>query len=74
MKRIRIPGELPKGGALKVTISIGTLGFQRTEYLKQNEWKPGGVFYVDQETTYINFEVSNNSTLKLRRHLSALEF
>lgn len=74
MRRIRIPGELPKGGSLKAIIYIGNLGFQRTEYLKPNEWKPGSIMYVDQETTHVTFEVSNNSTLKLKRNMSAIEF
>ena len=74
MRRIRIPGELPRGGDLKVTISVGTLGFQRNEFLKSKEWRPGGYLYVDQDTTYVSFEVSNHPTLKLRRQMSALEF
>lgn len=72
MKKIRIPGELPKGGALKVIISVGTLGFKRTEYLKEDEWRPGGTIYVDNETTYVSFETSSAPTKVLRRPLSAI--
>lgn len=72
MIRIRIPGELPRGGALKATLLIGTLGFQRSEFLKEDQWRPGGVLYVDPETTSVVFEVSNKPTLKLKRSMASL--
>jgi hypothetical protein len=72
MIKIRIPGELPKGGALKVTIFVGTLGFKRSEFLKEMEWRPGDTMYVDPETTFVSFESSMTPTKVLKRSLSTI--
>jgi hypothetical protein len=70
--KIRIPGELPRGGALKLTIFVGTLGFSRHEYIKDGAWRPGAAFYVDPETTSVAFEVSNKPALKVKHRISSL--
>lgn len=72
MIKIRIPGELPKGGALKITVFVGTLGFHRTEHFKEDNWRPGGEIYVDPETTSVAFEVSNRPTLKVKHRVASL--
>ena len=73
MKKIRIPGELPKGGALKVIISVGTLGFKRTEYLKEDEWRPGGIFYTDNDTVSVSFESSTTPNKIIKRGIDLLK-
>jgi hypothetical protein len=72
MIKIRIPGELPRGGSLKATIFVGTLGFSRHEYIRDGEWRPGGPLYVDPETTAVAFEVSNKPALKIKHRISSL--
>jgi hypothetical protein len=72
MIKIRIPGEIPRGGALKATIFVGTLGFYRHEYIKDGAWRPAGALYVDPETTSVAFEVSNKPTFKIKHRISSL--
>lgn len=53
MIKIKIPNELSPGGSLRVIIKIGTLGFTRTEILRN--WEPGGNTYVDPDYTAVEF-------------------
>lgn len=57
MKKIYIPGELPKDGNLLISISVGQQGFKRSEFLKAGHWKPGAPFYVDEDATSALFSV-----------------
>lgn len=73
MIKIRIPGELPKGGALKITIFVGTLGFKRSEFLKEDEWRPGEIFYTDNDTVSISFESSKTPNKIIKRGINILQ-
>lgn len=73
MIRIRIPGELPRGGALRVTIHIGTLGFNRSEYFIKDRWAPNSVIYVDEETNAVSFESSVTPNKIIKRKIDILK-
>lgn len=66
MITIRIPSELKTGGALKVTMEVGQLGFKRSDFYKSGKWKRGQEIYVDEETIKVEFVVSNDSTHIIR--------
>lgn len=60
MIKIKIPNELSPGGSLRVIIKVGTLGFTRTEILRN--WEPGGNTYVDPDYTAVEFSKVGQTT------------
>jgi hypothetical protein len=58
--KIKIPNELNPGGSLRVIIKVGTLGFTRTEILRN--WEPGGNTYVDPDYTSVEFSKVGQTT------------
>lgn len=57
MKRIKIPNDISRKGDLRMVISVGTLGFTRSEILEEGKWAPGTTVYVDEETTKVEFSI-----------------
>lgn len=57
MKRIKIPNDITRKGDLRMVISVGTLGFTRSEILEDGKWAPGTPVYVDEETTKVEFSI-----------------
>ena len=60
MIKIKIPNELNPGGGLRVIIKVGTLGFTRTEILRN--WEPGVNTYVDSDYTSVEFSKVGQTT------------
>lgn len=69
MVPMNIPGEaegLWRGGQrppLKVIIEVGTLGFKRTEILR--DWRVGQQIWVDPEAVSVIFEIFPKSCKKM---------
>lgn len=69
MVPMNIPGEIMGfcGGGpkppLKVIIEVGTLGFKRTEIMK--EWRAGQQIWVDPEAVSVIFEIFPKSCKKM---------
>ena len=57
MKRIKIPNDITRKGDLRMVISVGTLGFTRSEILEEGKWAPATPVYVDEETTKVEFSI-----------------
>lgn len=57
MKRIKVPNDISRKGDLRMVISVGTLGFTRSEILEEGKWAPGTYVYVDEETTKVEFSI-----------------
>lgn len=77
MLRVRIPGQLPNSGDLRVIIHIGTLGFTRSEVFLNKDWKPGGIIYIDPDTIKCEFEIidrpNSRISAKLKEILAPIE-
>ena len=70
---IRIPGSLGKCNAsLRVTATIGTLGYTQSEFLKGGSWRPGGIMYIWPETVSVDFEIVGRVNSKISANLKAI--
>jgi len=68
MLRIKIPVSLPnpsKGGDLRITCTIGDLGFTYSTILKRGKWTNGGIMYIEEETNEASFEITGRPNSKL---------
>jgi len=70
MKGVTIPGEIPRGGKLRIIIYVGDQGFARSEIYKEQEWAPGQVVYVENETTKVEFSKPAKPGVPNERYLS----
>lgn len=68
MIKVEIPTlkHKPELGALRVTMTVGTNGFKRSDIYKV--WAPNQTIYVDPETTMLEYSVIGyeKSALKVR--------
>lgn len=70
---IRIPGSLGRhNAALRVTATIGTLGYTQSEFLKAGNWRPGGIMYIWPETVAVDFEIVGRVNSKISAKLQAI--
>ena len=53
---------------LRVTMEIGTLGYKRTEIVRN--WVPGQEFWVDPDTISVIFEIFPKSYKKMVQNLT----